>query len=669
MSSNTNSASTLPALKEEREELAWIMSVLQMATRQLALVNKTGQVNFEVNIICRGFIEWIRNIISQHFMPFFSSMLLLSYDRVIAGYLTRQVATTFMSTCARHYAESSSAADANAAILMDMETAPVTLHSCNLAVCNAITHLVDTNLILVNQLIREKLGTPVVDLELLIQALSDEPVQPGGAFDQLFQWVGKMVMMGGGGDVEFSMGYILVNKLGSQEDYQSKEAYLESYFGIAKGNYYTYMTAVKECCSKVFDLSTFLGIDNLLDFTRLQSKLGVGSNGAYQSDSPSEGPKTTYLFNQPVQAQQGDGPQQRSGVSKCWVNMIQHLLITSLQGSKELHADNIFSFGARLSELIFSRCAPQQSLPMGAVVFESFEHVNEEVIPLVSSITDRPEYFVRTINDQGAIDNGQCIELPPVIGAHPPEDTMHLGSWVQLYGIIHSGERPQEFQYLPNYNGRPPELVLGWRYPLLGADPDLKGTIMLSDHAHKAFVTLFRNGVWEPAHSVELNVWWDYLKQHRLMVGPLIHRQHAAFRSSNRHDTTPWVAVPHQDGQFINGQGEYLLARSANEVEPVCFTEAHLRLIPLGAHLVVEEEGIAAHSEIAADYVVQTLAYLRYPETLRANDNPYHLYVVMTLKSRTEDRPRLHCLGIDPGHCTLMEEQNQRPPNVRPILT
>jgi hypothetical protein len=37
---------------------------------------------------------------------------------------------------------------------MDMETAPLTLHSCNLAICNALTHLVDTNLILVNQIIR-----------------------------------------------------------------------------------------------------------------------------------------------------------------------------------------------------------------------------------------------------------------------------------------------------------------------------------------------------------------------------------------------------------------------------------------------------------------------------------------------------------------------------------
>jgi hypothetical protein len=68
---------------EDREDLAWVMCVLLMATRQLALVNKTGQVNFEINAVCRMFVEWIRNIIQQHFMPFFSAMLFLSYDRVI----------------------------------------------------------------------------------------------------------------------------------------------------------------------------------------------------------------------------------------------------------------------------------------------------------------------------------------------------------------------------------------------------------------------------------------------------------------------------------------------------------------------------------------------------------------------------------------------------------
>ena len=88
--STTNAASTMPSSKDEREELSWVMCVLMVATRQLALINNTSHVNFEINFVCRTFIEWICNMIKTHFTSFFSSMLLLSYDGVIAGYLTRR---------------------------------------------------------------------------------------------------------------------------------------------------------------------------------------------------------------------------------------------------------------------------------------------------------------------------------------------------------------------------------------------------------------------------------------------------------------------------------------------------------------------------------------------------------------------------------------------------
>ena len=107
-SSNTNAASTLPTDKKEREDLAWVMCVLMMATRQLALLNKTGQVDFEINIVCKSFTEWIRTLVHAHFQSFFGGSLFLSYDRVIAGFTSRQVATTFMSTCARHVSENRS---------------------------------------------------------------------------------------------------------------------------------------------------------------------------------------------------------------------------------------------------------------------------------------------------------------------------------------------------------------------------------------------------------------------------------------------------------------------------------------------------------------------------------------------------------------------------------
>ena len=56
--------------------------------------------------------------------------------------------------------------------------------------------------------------------------------------------------------------------------------------------------------------------------------------------------------------------------------------MTSIQGRSELHADNMYTFGANLSELIFSRCTPVQAIPSRFALFESFKHVNDEVLPL-----------------------------------------------------------------------------------------------------------------------------------------------------------------------------------------------------------------------------------------------------------------------------------------------
>ena len=524
--SNTNASSTLPMEKREREDLSWIMCVLQMATRQLALLNKTGQVDFELNIVSKSFTEWIRNIVQMHFQSFFGATLFLSYDRAIGGYVTRQVATTFMATCARHFAECETVTDANTRVLLDMETAPLTVMSTNLAICNGLTHLVDTNLVMVNQIIRDKLATPVLTTDFLV-SLFDETSEidmASGPFEETFSWVSQVVQCRNGS--EFNMGYVAIPKLGSPEDYNAKESYLESYYGIAKGHYFTYNMAVRECSAKSFDLSGFLSMEaSMLDYHRFLSRLGVSFEGQYavqQQNNPFlEVYRTTYIFiqnansggpdggmgngnnnngnnnngnngagggnqqqnaqQQPQQQQQQQSQQRTAGIGKCWVSMIQHLLVTAIQGRSELHADNMFSFGANLTEFILSRCAPIQATPAQQMIYESFRHVNDDVLPLRTFVSaKRPEYFVRTINDHGALEYGLATELPAMLGAHPPEDVMHLGSWIQLFTILNVGAKPMQFECFPEYNGRPPELVCGRNYPLVGVDPDETGTLCLA---------------------------------------------------------------------------------------------------------------------------------------------------------------------------------------------
>ncbi len=378
------------------------MCVLMMATRQLALLNKTGQVDFEINSVCKSFTEWVRTIVHAHFQSFFGGSLFLSYDRVIAGFTSRQVATTFMSTCARHISESESMTDANTKILMDMETAPLTLHSCNLAICNALTHLVDTNLIIVNQIIRDKLNTPILPPTFLFSIFGEEQLDTGTSYyEELFSWLSHIVQSRQN-DAEFVAGYVSVPKLGTMEDYSSKEGYLESYFGVAKNNFFTYLTAVRECTAKTFDLTGFLSMeDSMNDFGRFISRLGVGGDGIHNGGGQQQGPnnpfaevhRSTYIFTHTGGSAEGGAPpqapqaqpairSQAPAQARAWVNIIQHLLVTAIQGRNELHADNMFTFGANLTELMFSRCCPVQAVPSRFIVYENFRHFNDDVLPM-----------------------------------------------------------------------------------------------------------------------------------------------------------------------------------------------------------------------------------------------------------------------------------------------
>lgn len=712
--SNTNASSTLPMEKGGRENLAWIMCVLQMATRQLALLNKTGQVDFEINVVCRSFTEWIRNIVQLHFQSFFGATLFLSYDRAIAGYVTRQVATTFMVTCARHYSECKTVTDANTNVLLDMETAPLTVMSTNLAVCNGLTHLVDTNLVMINQVIREKLGTPVLTIDFLVSLFDDasEINMSGGPFEEIFGWVSQAVQCRDG--TEFNMGYIAIPKLGTPEDYNSKESYLESYYGIAKGHYFTYNMAVRECSAKTFDLSGFLNMEtSMLDYCQFLSRLGVSFEGLIShqpamltSNNPFlEQYRTTYIFIQNPgsggpdgvvpnnqtgggggnsgsnggggnlqQQQQQNVPQQpppvqqrTTGIGKCWVSMIQHLLVTSIQGRSELHADNMFTFGANLTEFILSRCAPLQATPAQQIVHESYRHINDDVLPLRTFVAlKRPEYFVRTINDHGALEYGQATELPAMLGPHPPEDVMHLGSWIQLYTILNAGAKPTQFECFPDYNGRPPELVCGRTYPLVGLDPNETGTLCLAPGGRSGafrFVVIkirsdgFRECEIQPL--MDVREWFRrVVETAKFMVAPLVFRRHAVFRNVDNPAASPFVAVnfatpdapeaaassrfPRHDNvpqerQFLSFTGNYMLTRGRGELVPVHFTDAHERLVPLGTFILISRLSIG---QFGLGCVRSWLrASLRYPEDAEPADNEhqFHVYATVRVKTRTGD--------------------------------
>jgi hypothetical protein len=143
-----------------------------------------------------------------------------------------------------------------------MESAPVTLQTCNLAICNAVTHMVDTNLILVNQIIRDRLQTPVVPIQFLVAILTGDG--SAGHVVEVLR-ADLLVAVAGGAEPQQRRrvrdGLPLGGEARHHRGLHSKEAFLESNFGVAKNNYYTYLTAIRECCSKTFDLTNFLSMD------------------------------------------------------------------------------------------------------------------------------------------------------------------------------------------------------------------------------------------------------------------------------------------------------------------------------------------------------------------------------------------------------------------------
>ena len=759
-SCNTNAASTLPPEKRDREDLAWSTCMLGIAARQLALLNKTGQVDFEINIVCRTFSEWMRNMVSMFFSSFFGGALFLSYDRVIAGFITRQIATTFLTTCARHICTTDNLTDANTRTLLDMECAPLTLQSCNLAIANALTHLVDTNLLMVNQLIRDKLNTPILPPSFLVDILGTTPVGLGMPhFDQVFGWLGQMMQYRqNNGEIEFNSGYVSIAKFGTAQDYATKEGYLESYYGMTKNNVFTYTTAIRECASKVFDLSGFINMEDgcgMTDFGRFVSRIGVGhdSNAPDKNGQPAapaapppppqpihpafETYRNTYVFTQnagdhnsaigntaPNAPAGGQPPQggNRPSIGRTWVSLIQHLLVTSLQGECELHADNMFTFGANLTEFILNRCAPTQTTPAQAMVYESFRHIDNDVVPLRLRTGFRPQYFVRSINDTSAINLGIGSELPALLGAHPIEDVMHLGGWIQLATILNNGTKPSSFYTLPTYNGRPPELVRGRNYPLLGLPGSgVRGSVCLCpDNRMCARIVVFTpedervaapeamdededSGPWK-VYMPKIEEWYQTLEKLKVMVAPLVFRRFAVFSDSSIRDrlfvsSTENVMDPPRDydealhpvlhhgmdeedrvelgvmeeeqyqqridEQFLDHQGYYTLLHSEEVFHRVTFEEAHSRLLEIGTFIVVEVDALRAFGFNCNRRFVR--ASIRYPDEGEIANNIFDssgvyniFFAVKTRERNNSGNIRIRILHAKASSCMLLDSDEAR---------
>lgn len=281
------------------------------------------------------------------------------------------------------------------------------------------------------------------------------------------------------------------------------------------------------------------------------------------------------------------------------------------------------------------------------------------------------------------IENGIASELPAMLGPHPLEDVMHLGSWIQLYTILHSGTKPSEFECFPEYNGRPPELVSGRTYPLLSTNPAHIGTICVGSEGRTdaaKFTSSTTQQQWIDHPLFDVRRWFKTIREQGFMVAPLVFRHNAVFKDSLRPGTAPLVAVDYctqgpgpcdvsrfpvdtgnpvqAENQFLSTHGNYMLAKSTTEIYTTPFADAHANLLPIGTFMLVESDAIRQFGIGGPKQWIR--GSLRYPDDTLDNDGgndaQIRVYVTIKLRTRPGEDIEVRVIYVEPKNCRIFSE-------------
>lgn len=598
--------------------LAWAYCMLPMNCRAIGLLNKMSMSNVVVNQVEQQLYKWFGNFVLNYFKPFLGSTLLLSFWRIMNGYLSRSIASTMISMNALHMTQYENVEMANVDTMLNMECG-LGLHGLNNALLDSLSHLLDFNLIIVNQIIAHKLDTPVLSFEFMKALVNNRYERNGAEFKTLKLWLMKYV---NNNETKLQHQYVLVPELGTKRDYRFYEQYLEVYCSIVPDSFYTYWKAVMECV-RVIDLSDFLGVgQSILSFN--YDLLNLAQQGFNAGESDLRDVQQTFVHI----------VRKEDKNEKMYVHLMQHVIITSMLGRPPLHSDNIYLMGRRLFKCIMENVGVQQQVPNG-VLCHSFDQVHGSIIPAYVRIKADRLYMTRSTIDIGGWTNGKTEELNGLLGPHPFEDIMHMGSWIQMHSTL-GREEITKFEYKPFPALRTPELAKNRFYPMFSPEYGY-GTVCISPGGRN-YVRITLSDY--QTMSVNLLCWSvPILSEKRFQIGPCIFRHSAVIRHNGRlglivkqkrndcHDNfVGWKScydeevAPDIDFCYMNHKGMYKVAWSDGTRESVFWVQVHDWLLGLGTRMFVRPRSDMGLPRANVEFV---RGWLRYSEEFETEEDVY----------------------------------------------
>lgn len=644
-SCNASGESQLPEAKDVCEQLAWVYTMLPMNCRSIGLLNKMAMTNVVVNCIEQQIYKWFGATVYNFFRPLIGSMLTLSFWRVLNGYLSRGVASSFIITNALQVCVNESFESANIETIAHMESG-IGLHGLNNALLDGLTHLLDFNLVIVNKIIMHKLETPCLPIGFLKDLFnSNRRIRERwpAECDVLCAWFTTKLT----GDLSPQNGYVPVVNLGEKLDYLFYEQYLEVYCSVVAGSYVTYQKAVNECLGRIIDFSNFFSLEISMlkcTFAPLSSMFSVSAT--------SEIPALSCNFLHVTRRDKNE---------KYHVHVAQHLLLTSLMGDGPLHSDNIYSWGKRLMQLLINELGVRQQVP-GGILAHSFDVEYGHIIPSLVEFAPVRYYMLRSRKDVDAWMRGKSTELVGCFKGHCIEDVMHIGSWVQFANMM---DYRGAFEPLPVASLRLPELVPGRIYPMKSMERGMATICICPRGENHVLVHEVRHGTSVfplPGWSIEVihNMGYQiaplvfrpnaaaYIDDKFVVLKPFVDDQFAGVSVDNITSVQSEKIRQVESYNFLNMQGSY---KACGETEcRVYWTILHESLLPLGSWVYVTN---IVPEKVGVPNCMRVRGWLRYQDESASTFDEDKVYVAFRVARTSEGFDSTRILAVHVSDCYI----------------